>query len=60
MHIPFIMSWPKGIKENLIYTKNIHHNILNNFTYIWQSFYEMQIPLIVNWKNFFKDLEMIL
>ena len=38
-------------------TKNIHHNILNNFTHIWQSFYEMQIPLIVNWKNFFKDLE---
>ena len=38
-------------------TKDIHHNILNNFTYIWQSFYEMQIPLIVNWKNFFKDLE---
>ncbi|MDC1189634.1 sulfatase-like hydrolase/transferase [Gammaproteobacteria bacterium] len=26
MHIPFIMSWPKGIKENSIYTKNIHHN----------------------------------
>jgi arylsulfatase A-like enzyme len=26
MHIPFIMSWPEGIKENSIYTKNIHHN----------------------------------
>ncbi|MDC0031337.1 hypothetical protein OAI92_02070 [Candidatus Pelagibacter sp.] len=49
----------------------IKHNILNekvdskylddyinkDFTYAWKLYYEMQIPIVLNWKKYFKDLE---
>ena len=28
-----------------------------NFSHCWKFFYEMQIPLVLNWKNVFKDIE---
>ncbi len=28
-----------------------------NFTHCWKLFYEMQIPLVLNWKKVFKDIE---
>ena len=31
--------------------------IKNNFSYIWKMYYELQIPMMVGYKKFFKDLE---
>ena len=31
--------------------------IRKNFTYCWKLFFDMQIPLILNWKKTFNDIE---
>ena len=31
--------------------------IKKNFSYVWKLYYEMQIPMMVNYKKIFKDLE---
>jgi len=31
--------------------------IKNNFSYIWKLYYELQIPMMINYKKIFKDLE---
>ena len=31
--------------------------IKNNFSYIWKIYYELQIPMMINYKKIFKDLE---
>ena len=31
--------------------------IKNNFSYIWKLYYELQIPMMINYKKVFKDLE---
>ena len=48
-------------KENVL-LKNIPSEkieiiIKENFSYIWKIYYEMQIPMMINYKKIFKDLE---
>ena len=31
--------------------------IKNNFSYVWKLYYELQIPMMISYKKFFKDLE---
>ena len=31
--------------------------IKNNFSYIWKLYYELQIPMMISYKNIFEDLE---
>ena len=31
--------------------------IEKNFSFIWKLYYEVQIPMLLNWKFFFKDIE---
>jgi len=31
--------------------------IQKNFSFIWKLYYEVQIPMLLNWKFFFKDIE---
>ena len=38
-------------------SKNIELYIRSNFTHCWKLFFEMQIPLILNWKKFFSNIE---
>ena len=40
------------IKPNLI-----EKAIVENFSYVWKIFFEMQIPFLIDWKIFFEDLE---
>ncbi len=40
-----------------ISSKNIEVYMRNNFTHCWKLFFDMQIPLILNWKKFFNDIE---
>ncbi len=40
-----------------ISAKNIESFIRKNFTHCWKLFFDMQIPLILNWKKFFTDIE---
>ena len=49
-------------KEEKILTKKISsgelENIIkNNFSYIWKLYYELQIPMLINYKKIFNDLE---
>tara|TARA_B100000780_G_scaffold33751_1_gene21108 strand:- start:219 stop:1190 length:972 start_codon:yes stop_codon:yes gene_type:complete len=48
-------------RENLmskeITSGNLEIIIKNNFSYIWKIYYEMQIPMLLNYKKAFKDLE---
>jgi DNA-binding MarR family transcriptional regulator len=34
-----------------------HRCISENFTYCWKLFYELQIPINIEWKKYFKELE---
>ena len=50
-----------SVKENIL-LKNIPSEeiqiiIKKNFSYIWKIYYEMQIPMMINYKKIFKDLE---
>jgi predicted transcriptional regulator len=38
-------------------SENIELYMRKNFTHCWKLFYEMEIPLILNWKKVFKDIE---
>jgi CRP-like cAMP-binding protein len=38
-------------------TKDLEIIIKDNFSYIWKLYYELQIPLLLNYKKIFKDLE---
>jgi len=48
-------------RENLmskeITSGNLEIIIKNNFSYIWKIYYDMQIPMMLNYKKVFKDLE---
>jgi len=35
----------------------IEKAIVENFSYVWKIFFEMQIPFLIDWKIFFEDLE---
>ena len=54
------------ISENLFKNGNLDKKLTSesielymrkNFTHCWKLFYEMQIPLVLNWKKVFKDIE---
>ena len=38
-------------------SKELELVIKNNFSYVWKIYYELQIPMMVNYKRIFKDLE---
>ena len=45
------------ILEKKLTTENLQKTIEANFSYVWKLYYEIQIPMILGYKNFFKDLE---
>jgi len=49
------------LKERLLInefdTISIQDFIKKNFSFIWKIYYEVQIPMILNWKKVFKDVE---
>ena len=58
----FLSSFSNILKEEkilpiVITSQEIEEIIKNNFSYIWKLYYEMQIPMLLSWKNIFKDLE---
>ena len=50
-----------GVEEkvlsNKISSEELELVIKDNFSYIWKIYYELQIPLMINYKKIFKDLE---
>ena len=38
-------------------SESIEKNIKDNFSYIWKIYYDMQIPMLTNYKKIFGDLE---
>ena len=40
-----------------ITTEDLEITIKNNFSYIWKLYYELQIPMMISYKNIFEDLE---
>ena len=46
-----------GDLDKKLTSENIELYMRKNFTHCWKLFYEMQIPLILNWKKVFKDIE---
>ena len=38
-------------------SKELELVIKNNFSYVWKIYYELQIPMITNYKNIFGDIE---
>ncbi len=58
----FLSMFSKILKENKAIdndfsTDQIEKNIKKNFSYIWKLYYEMQIPMILNYKKIFGDIE---
>ena len=45
------------ILEKKFSTIELEENIKFNFTYVWKIFYELQIPMLLKYNNFFEDLE---
>ena len=46
-----------GTLDKRLSSENIELYIRKNFTHCWKLFYEMEIPLVLNWKKVFKDVE---
>ena len=38
-------------------TEEVSNGIKKNFSYVWKLYYDMQIPMLLNYKKIFKDLE---
>lgn len=54
----FAENLDKHLNSNIeMDSKVIHNYILNEFTYAWKLYYEMQIPIVLQWKKYFGDLE---
>ena len=47
----------KNVLKNQFAAGIIQQHIEQKFSYCWQQFYEMQLPIISDWKKFFKDIE---
>ena len=45
------------IIEKKLSSEDIELVIKKNFSYIWKIYYEMQLPMMIRYKNIFKDLE---
>ena len=51
-----ILTEDKVVREK-IKSDLIEKAIVENFSYVWKIFFEMQIPFLIDWKFFFEDLE---
>ena len=38
-------------------SEDVEKILKNNFSHVWKLYYELQIPRLLRWKKFFKDLE---
>jgi len=45
------------ILEKKLTTEILQKTIEENFSYVWKLYYDIQIPMMLEYKNFFKDLE---
>ena len=45
------------ILEKKLTTEILQKTIEENFSYVWKLYYDIQIPMMLGYKNFFKDLE---
>ena len=54
--LSLLLCKQKILKKDLS-SEFIHAYIVQNFSYCWRLFYELQIPIITNWKKYFKDIE---
>ncbi len=51
------MCAEEKILSNKISSEELELVIKDNFSYIWKIYYELQIPMMINYKRIFKDLE---
>ena len=51
------MCVEEKILSNKISSEELELIIKDNFSYIWKIYYELQIPMMINYKKIFKDLE---
>ena len=47
----------KKILKHPLSSTHLEKTIEKNYSYIWKLYYEMQIPMLLGYKNVFKDLE---
>ena len=45
------------ILPKLLKSDDIEKILNDNFSYVWKIYYEMQLPMLLTWKDTFKDLE---
>ena len=50
--------YEKKILKKIITKKEFKEHIEKNFTYYLKNFYDMQIKVVIIWKDFFKDLDL--
>ena len=43
--------------SNRVTSEEFELIIKNNFSYVWKIYYELQIPMVISYKKFFKDIE---
>ena len=47
----------RKILEKKLTSEDLQKTIEQNFSYVWKLYYDMQIPMMLIYKNFFEDLE---
>jgi len=52
-----VMCYEKKILPKKLSSGELQILIKDNFSYIWKLYYELQIPMMVEYKKIFKDLE---
>jgi len=52
-----VMCCEEKILSKKLTTDMFEVIIKDNFSYIWKIYYELQIPMLINYKKIFKDLE---
>ena len=58
----FLSSFSRLLTQEKILSENytseeLEKVIIENFSYVWKVYYELQIPMMLEYKNFFGDLE---
>ena len=51
------MCESEKVLSNRISSEEFELVIKNNFSYVWKIYYEIQIPMVISYKKFFKDIE---
>ena len=51
------LSQLENVLKKKITSEELESIIKNDFSYIWKIYYEVQIPMMINYKKIFKDLE---